>query len=62
MNLCKDCYEKLKVVPNIVRTGGGRSCFGGSLECEECSAKVTQYVIVEILNKNIEPPQGSLTV
>ena len=55
MTLCKECWGKLKHVPNIVKKGIGITCFGGFCFCEECRAKITHYVIVEISNENIEP-------
>lgn len=53
LKLCSDCYEKLKEVPNIVKTGNGIACWGGTV-CEECEKRVTNFVTVEISNKNIE--------
>jgi hypothetical protein len=53
MRLCSKCYENLKIVPNLVKTGGGRACFGGT-KCDECGDRITSFVTVEISNKNIE--------
>lgn len=53
MRLCPECYEKLKIVPNLVKTGSGRACFGGTL-CDECEKRIRTFVVVEISNKNIE--------
>ena len=58
MKLCSDCHEKLKEVPNIVKTGNGRACWGGTT-CEECGKRMTAFVIVEISNKNIEHTSSS---
>lgn len=51
--LCPECYEKLKVVPNIVRIGNGIACFGGTF-CDECNKRGDRFIKVEISNKNIE--------
>lgn len=59
MRLCSKCYDKLKDAPNIVKTGGGRSCFGGGAKCDECEKRMTAFVIVEISNKNIEHTSSS---
>ena len=53
MRLCDECYEKLKIVPNIVKTGRVLACFGGTI-CEECEKRIFRFVTVEISNKNIE--------
>ena len=53
MVLCPECYDKLKIVPNIVRTGSGRCCFG-FMYCDECKKRVLGYINVEVSNKNIE--------
>jgi hypothetical protein len=53
MRLCQGCYEKLKIVPNIVKTGMGLACFGGTT-CDECEGRIYRFITVEVSNKNIE--------
>lgn len=53
MKLCPGCYEKLKDIPNIVKTGSGLACFGG-VTCGECGLKTHRFTMVEMSNKNIE--------
>lgn len=54
MYLCFDCYEKLKEVPNIVKTGSGISCFGGYKTCEECNSKISKFVKAEVSNDGVK--------
>lgn len=54
MILCSDCYDKLKDIPNIEKTGRGISCFGGYRICEECNKKISSYIQAEVSNKRLE--------
>lgn len=54
MILCSDCYDKLKDVPNIVKTGSGISCFGGYRECEECERKISNFITAKVSNDRID--------
>ena len=47
MNLCKECYAELKTDPTLVRIGVGIAKFNGKKSCDNCSAKIERYVVVE---------------
>lgn len=61
MQLCLTCYDKLKDIPNIVKLGVGRACFGRPL-CDECGKCILGFVAVEISNKKIEIHSKNLNV